>query len=159
MKKILTLLAVLVVTAGFALNGQGRAATVKVPNATHLIKFPVVASDILDADGEVIYKIFDLGGKTKVQYYTIPVVLDSVDRPGLDGSELITVTLQESFDNVNWADLDTATYGATQADTTFNFQDLSTGTSAPLLRVKLDGADADSVNVSVTSVWGRFLDK
>lgn len=158
MKKILTVLAVLVLSAGIALNAQKRV-NLRVESGQHLVKFQPLALDVMDADGETITKVFDLNKKTKVQYYTIPVHLDSIDRPGLDGSELITITLEESFDNVVWAVLATKTFGATQSDTTFNFQDISTGTSAPWVKVKFDGAEADSVNVGVTAVWGRFLDK
>jgi hypothetical protein len=158
MKKILTLFAVLILTAGFALNAQQKD-QLRIEKGQHLVKFQTLAADVMDADGETVIKVFDLNKKNKVQYYTVPVYLDSIDRPGLDGSELITITLEESFDNVTWAILTTKTFGATQSDTTFNFQDLSTGSSAPWMRVKFNGAEADSVNVSVRTVWGRFLDK
>jgi len=158
MKKILTLLAVLVFAAGMALQAQQKA-ILRVADGQHLVKFPVVAADVIDADSETVIKKFDLSRKTKVQYYTIPVYVDSTAHPASDSSEYIPVVLQASYDDVTWTPLDTVDYYAIDGDTAFNFQDISTGTSAPFLRLYFDGSEGDSVNVTVSGVYGRFLDK
>jgi len=157
MKKILTLLAALILSAGIAVNAQQRE-VLTVVNGAHLVKFAVDPLDVIDADGETVIKVFDLNKKNKVQYYTIPVYMDSVAHPGTL-SHPIAVLLQQSFDNETWATVTTKSYYASTSDTTFNFQDISTGTSAPWLRVKFGGAEGDSVNINVQDVWGRFLDK
>lgn len=158
MKKILSLFAVLVLSAGIALSAQQKD-QLRVEKGQHLVKFKVNSLDVIDADGETVIKVFDLNKKDKVQYYTIPVYMDSVNHPGVDSSEYITILLQESFDNSTWATLTTKTYHAVAGDTTFNFQDISTGTSAPWVRVKFGGSEGDSVQINVQDVWGRFLDK
>jgi hypothetical protein len=158
MRKIFTLLAVLVVAAGFALNAQQKA-TVRVADNDYLVKFPVLSTDVMNDSASYIYKVFDLSNKKKVQYYTIPVYVDTTSHDAVDSTEYAVILLQESFDNVTWANLDTANYYGIAGDSTFNFQDITTGTSAPWMRVKFGPLTSDSVNISVDQVWGRFLNK
>ena len=150
MRKIFTLLAVLVVAAGFALNAQQRA-TVKVADNEYTVKFPVLSTDVMNDSLAYVYKVFDLTKKKKVQYYTVPVYVDTTSHDAVDSTEYATILLQESFDNVTWDNLDTVKYYGIAGDSTFKFQDITTGTSAPWLRVKFGPLTSDSVNISVES--------
>jgi len=157
MKKLLTLLAVFVFAAGFALNAQDKA-TVKVAEGTHFVKFPASTTDVVDDSLATVEKIFDLSKKKKVQYYTIPVYVDVVLLSGDGIYDYQQILLQESFDNVTWSTLTTKNYFG-GADSTFNFQDITTGTSAPYLRVLFGTGTSDSLTIKVDDVWGRFLNK
>jgi len=157
MRKLFIFIATLILSAGLSLSAQ-KLTQVRVEDGEHNVKFPVVATDVLDSDGETIAKMFDLSRKASVQYYTVPVYVDSSAHPGTLG-HYVPILLQQSFDKVTWATITTVNYYATTSDTTFNFQDVSTGISAPYLRVYFNGSDADSVNIKVTGVYGRFLNK
>jgi pyruvate dehydrogenase complex dehydrogenase (E1) component len=158
MKKLLSLLAAFVLAAGFALNAQDKT-ILKVPEGTHFVKFAQSTTDVVDDSLATVEKIFDLSKKKKVQYYTIPVYVDSTSTSESDGvNDYQTILLQESFDNITYSNLDTVNYYG-GADSTFNFQDISTGTSAPYLRVLFGTGTSDSLFIKVDDVWGRFLDK
>jgi len=155
MKKLFLLLLIAALSVGL-LNAQSNVERVGISSGWN--QFPVIATDIIDADGENIEKIFDLGSKTKIQYYTIFLDIDTVLIPSTVASHYIPVTLQESYDGVNYTVLSTVNYYCS-ADTTFTIADLSTGSLAPYLKVKLDGTDGDSVNVQLMKVVGKFVNK
>ena len=158
MKKLLSMLAILLFVSTMALQAQLRD-EIKVPAGAHLVEFADLSTDLLPDSLDYIVKEFDLTKKTKVQYYTIPVYVDTVATSGDLTSHYLTINSQQSFDRVTWANIDTVLYYGNSGDSTFNFQDLTTGTSAPYLRVKLTVVSTDSVDYSLGKVFGRFLDK
>ena len=156
MKRLFSTLAVLTLSFGMLLSAQE---LMKVNSTDHSVKFNVEASDVISVDDMNVIKIFDLSSKVKVQYYTIPVAIDTVLMPAELTTHKIPVTLDGSWDRgKSWTTITTVDFYGT-ADTTFNFQDVSTGTSAERLRVKLNGADGDSINVQLVDLNARFLDK
>jgi hypothetical protein len=158
MKKLFALLLVVFMAAGLSLQAQDKA-VVRVAAGQHLVKFPTVADQLADSLDYVL-KEFDLTKKTKVQYYTIPVYVDTVATShDVASTHYLTINLQQSYDYVTWANLDTVLYYGASGDSTFNFQDLTTGSSAPYMRVKATVVSTDSVDYQLDDVWGRFLDK
>jgi len=159
MKRLITLLAAVALFAGISLQAQQKA-YLTVPESKHTINFKYDALDVLDADGETVEKFIDLTKKTKVQYYTLFMDIDTTWTPATLGTLVhnIPVTLEESFDGINYTTVSTTVFYG-QADTLIKIQDVSTGISAPYIKIKYDGSDADSLNVALMSLWGRFLDK
>jgi len=156
MKKLFLILAVLMISVGMSINAQK---VMKVSKNDYSVKFNVESTDVISEDGINVIKIFDLSNKVKVQYYTIPVAIDTVLMPADLTTHYIPVTLEGSWNRGNtWTTISTVNFYGT-ADTTFNFQDVSTGTSAERLRVKLNGADGDSINVQLVDLDARFLNK
>jgi len=155
MKKFVLLFAIIALFVG-SVNAQN--GTVKVGASSSWEFQTVEATDIIDADGENIEKIFDLGSKNKIQYYTIFLDVDVTARDGELMAHTIPITLQESYDGINYNIVSTVSFYGT-ADTTFTIADLSTGSIAPYLKVKLDGSDADSVSVQLMKMAGKFVNK
>jgi len=153
-KTLLTILMSLLFAV--AINAQD---VLRIPNNSYLVKFPVLTTDVVTEDGDIVEKIFDIGRKTDIQFYTISLDIDTTARAAELMNHKIPVTLEGSWDNGStYSAISTVNFYGT-ADTTFVFQDISTGTTAPLLKVKLNGADADSVSVQLIGLYGRFINK
>jgi hypothetical protein len=123
----------------------------------HSVEIKGKASDIVTETGDNLVKIFDLSRKDAAQYYSIPVYLDSVAYTATSTSPTVSTYLAHSYDGVTYTNLDTVVFSVSDADTTFVFSDISTGTGVPYLRVTVAGVD--SVSVRLNKFFGRFLDK
>jgi hypothetical protein len=153
MKKLVLLFAIIALFIGSV-----QAQTIKVGGGDNWKQFQVKSTDVLDADGESIEKIFYLGDKENIQYYSVFFDIDTVLRPGVLMAHYIPVSINESYDGINYTALQNVNFYGT-ADTTFTISDLSTGSIAPYLKVILSGVDADSVNVQLMKCRGRFINK
>lgn len=115
------------------------------------------AAGSVAASGDQVSKVFDLSEKTSIQYYQVNVSLDTVLIPAETTSPHVTVYLKKSMDGSTYSNIDTATFYGSAADTSFVFQDISTGLYYPYLKIELNGAD--SIEISYGDVIGNFLDK
>jgi len=116
-----------------------------------------VAADQVSATGDQVNYVFDLSKKTSIQLYVISVTIDTVSIPAVTTSPYVTLYLKQSMDGSTYADIDTATFYGTAADTTFIWQDISTGVYYPYIKVELNGLD--SIIIQNSNIIGNFLDK
>ena len=147
----------LLLVIGVSIGALAQSQMITVKKTEHNVGVSGSTLDRVDASGESVAYTFDISRKEAIQVYDIPVYLDSMDVDAATTTPYVSVYLAGSYDNENWTDIDTATFAATQADTAFNFTDLSTGVVYGYMRVKMAGAD--SLDVKVNKVYAKFLDK
>jgi len=152
MKRFLTLLLGLF----FAVSLSAQTTAVLGEN-DHGASFKGDISDVVDASGESVVLKFDLQKKGSMQYYVIPVYLDSVSVGTTTQDETVPTYLSYSYDNVTYTNLDTVSFYGTDSDTTFTFSDVSTGVAYPFMKVTIAGND--SLEVGFDKAFGRFVDK
>lgn len=143
----------LILFAGVMLSAQTSKKVLKADQRIHTF----TPSGQVAEDGENVTKVFDLTEKTAIQYYQVKMTLDTVSIPAVTTSPYVTVYLKESMDGATYSNLDTATFYGTAADTSFIFEDITTGLYYPYLAVEVNGAD--SIVIEVSDVIGNFLDK
>lgn len=149
MKNLIILIGIIL----FAVSVESQAQDIYIGPENNHASLDGAAGDTASSASESIIKSAYLGGKDKVQLYTVTIGLDSIS-----GTTAITTTLQSSHDaGVTWVDISSQDFSMTQSDTAIHFQDLSTGTDAPRLRTKTDGAA--STKVKLDYLYFRVTDK
>lgn len=150
-KLFLTLMIALVV--GFTAMAQ-TTETISVGKSDMYVEVDALSTDIVDATGETVGKIFDLSKKNSFIYYTFAFDVDTVSHEAVLNTHEVPITLHTSYDQITWTAVDSVDYMAT-ADTAFTFQDITTGTDVPYMKVTMEGVD--SVSVQLMSLKARFL--
>lgn len=128
----------------------------KVGVEKHRVIIEGSAKDSVGLNTKSIGEVFDLSAKAGIQLYSVTVKLDSVSKSGVTAD--VPVILLGSYDNAVFDNyLDTVVFYGTSSDTSFKFEDLSTGTILPYLKVSV--VAGDSLAVQLDKIFGTFFDK
>ena len=151
MKKLLFILA-FVLAAGLAF---GQTASLE-PGATGIsVQTARSFTPILNDSSDVVNIDYDMSKREEVYYYTLLARLWATSKTASTTSPTLNIYEQYSMDGINYSNLDTITFAATQADTTFYFLENSTKVGYPFLRMKIVGVDSVSTQLNVGI--GRFI--
>jgi hypothetical protein len=94
----------------------------------------------------------DMAGRKDVQLYTIHMKMDSVS-----GTPAHGIGLYGTFDGVTLDSIAGVSWAGTSSDTTFKFQDVSTGLLYRKMYIKVWGAATSKSKVNF--IWGKMVNK
>jgi hypothetical protein len=114
------------------------------------VTFSGTAADTITNTDSWTYQ-WNLAAKNKRQGYHLLVKLDSVS-----GTPTDACILAGSDDNSAWINIDTVSWAGTSADTTFYYNDVSTGVLYRYLRLQITGTGTQKAKVN--KIYGKIGD-